>query len=60
MNLHKISQTTELWCVKEFLEKNNKNRHNLEAKEGGQAFVAHRLYLINIPIKLHEDIRDSE
>ena len=59
----KISQTvTELWGVQEFfwgkMGKNNQRGINWKQRKGEKPslYVTHRLYLIYIPIKFHEDI----
>ena len=54
----KISQmVTDLLGVEEFLKNNQR-----KLGKGEQLFcrATHRLYLIQIPIKLHEDIMNSE
>ena len=55
----KIFQTvTELWGEQEIFGKKNQKGKTLKLKKEGKSFlhVTHRLYLIHIPIKLHEDI----
>ena len=54
---------TDLWAVHEFLEKENNQRGIIwKLGKGEQPFLraTHRLYLIHIPIKLHEDTMKSE
>ena len=53
---------TDLWGVQEFLQKNNQRDITEKLCNGEQPFFSttHRLYLMHIPINLHEDIMDSE
>ena len=52
---------TELWHVQECLGKMNLRGIAWNLRKGGQSFLSatHCLDLIQIPIKLHEDIQNS-
>ena len=59
----KISQKiTELWVIQKRFGGKLSKGHNWKTKQGEQSILhaVHRLYLIHIPIKLHEYIINSE
>ena len=59
----KISKrVTELWVVQEFVGNSYQRGITWKLRKGEQLFLraTHRLNLIHIPIKLHEDIMHSE
>ena len=56
----KISQTvSELWGIQLFFGGKKLKGHNLEKGEQSCLLATHRLYLIHIPTKFHEDIPNS-
>ena len=52
---------TDLWSVQEYLEKINQRGITWKLRKGEQSFLCmtHRLDLIHIPMKLHENIPNS-
>ena len=59
MKTYRYITVTQLWCVQDFL--NNQRDITQKVRKGEQPFLyaTHRLDLLHIPIKFHEDIYDS-